>query len=157
VKIVPFQPHQRDAVIALVLPIQTVEFGVSITAAEQPDLAAIEAVYQRGRGGFWVALDDGGAVVGTVGLLDFGSGGALRKMFVRGDHRRTGQGQALLDVAVAHARAGGLPGVWLGTVGAMTAAHRFYERNGFVEVPRDALPPDFPRAPVDTCFYRRDL
>jgi GNAT superfamily N-acetyltransferase len=152
VTIGPFEPAQREAVIALILPIQTEEFGVATTAADQPDLQRIADVYQRGRGGFWVATD-AGQVVGTVGLIDFGDGGALRKMFVRRDRRRTGVGEALLDVAVTHARAAGLPALWLGTVETMTAAHRFYERKGFTRVSPDDLPPAFPRAAVDTVFY----
>jgi hypothetical protein len=39
----------------------------------------------------------------------------------------------------------------------MGAAHRFYERNGFHHVALEALPPDFPRMPVDTVFYAREL
>jgi GNAT superfamily N-acetyltransferase len=152
VSIAPFHPGQRDAVIALIVPIQTEEFGVVISAEDQPDLQQIPRVYQRGRGQFWVATL-GGELVGTVGLLDFGSGGALRKMFVRRDRRGSGLGQALLDTAVGHARAAGLPGLWLGTVEAMTAAHRFYERNGFTRVAPGQLPPDYPRAAVDTRFY----
>jgi GNAT superfamily N-acetyltransferase len=160
-RIEPFQPSQRDEVVDLILPIQTEEFGVAITAADQPDLEWIRQVYQRDRGGFWVALEgsdkDGSAVVGTVGLLDFGGGGALRKMFLRKDRRGTGVGQALLETVLTHARAKALPALWLGTLETMAAAHRFYERNGFVRVGPEALPPDFPRQPVDTRFYRLPL
>ncbi len=35
----PFQPGQEAAVLDLILPIQQIEFGVPITAADQPDLA----------------------------------------------------------------------------------------------------------------------
>lgn len=156
-RIAPFRPGLEPQILGLILPIQQQEFGVAITAADQPDLAAIGAVYQRGRGGFWVGLAEGGEVVGTLGLLDFGSGGAVRKMFLRKDQRGSGLAQALLDTLVARAAGSGLGRLWLGTLSHMRAAHRFYERNGFARIAPEALPPDFPRMAVDTDFYRRDL
>jgi hypothetical protein len=65
--------------------------------------------------------------------------------------------QALLDALLVHARHHGLPGLWLGTLPHMAAAHRFYERNGFLRVAPENLPPDFPRMPVDTVFYTLEL
>ncbi|WP_291272239.1 GNAT family N-acetyltransferase [Geothrix sp.] len=158
-RIQPFQTGLETQVLDLILPIQQVEFGVPITAADQPDLGRIPEVYQSGRGGFWVGLE-GDRVVGTLGLIDFGQapggGGALRKMFLHPDQRGTGLAQALLDTLLAHARTQGLPGLWLGTLPHMAAAHRFYERNNFHRVEPEALPPDFPRMPVDTVFYTRE-
>ncbi|HET8715945.1 MAG TPA: hypothetical protein VFM16_08980, partial [Holophagaceae bacterium] len=58
---------------------------------------------------------------------------------------------------LAQARAGGLPGIWLGTLPQMTAAHRFYEKHGFARIAPEALPPAYPRMPVDTVFYQRGL
>lgn len=160
VVIQPFCPGQEDQVLNLILPIQQVEFGVPITAQDQPDLAHIPEVYQRGRGGFWVAVKRG-QVVGTLGLIEFGQapkgGGALRKMFLRKDQRGSGLAQALLDTLLAHAQTKGLPALWLGTLPHMDAAHRFYERNGFSRVAPENLPQDFPRMAVDTVFYTRAL
>ena len=152
----PFQVGFERQVLDLILPIQQIEFGVPITARDQPDLARIPEVYQAGRGGFWVALAEG-RVVGTIGLIDFGSGGALRKMFLHKDHRGSGLAQALLDTLLDHARSQALPGIWLGTLPHMVAAHRFYERNGFRRVEPEELPLDFPRMAVDTVFYALDL
>ena len=155
-RIAPFTPEHEAQIYGLILPIQQQEFGVPITAADQPDLAKIPEVYQKGRGGFWVGLVDD-EVAGSIGLIDFGSGGALRKMFLRKDQRGSGLAQRLLDTLLAHASATGLPFICLGTLSHMHAAHRFYERNGFTRVEPEALPPDFPRMAVDTVFYRRDL
>ncbi|WP_243287693.1 GNAT family N-acetyltransferase [Geothrix terrae] len=152
----PFQLGLEDQVLDLILPIQQIEFGVPITARDQPDLARISEVYQAGRGGFWVGLAEG-RVVGALGLIDFGSGGALRKMFLRRDHRGSGLAQALLGTLLDHARNHTLPGLWLGTLPHMGAAHRFYERNGFRRVEPEELPLDFPRMAVDTVFYTLDL
>lgn len=155
-RIAPFQPGQEAQVVGLILPIQQQEFRVPITAADQPDLAAIPKVYQQGRGGFWVGLE-GEEVVGTIGLIDFGTGGAIRKMFLRKDQRGSGLAQALLDTLRSHAKAAGLPLLALGTLPHMLAAHRFYERNGFTRLEPEALPPAFPRMAVDTVFYQLDL
>ena len=82
-----FAAGDAAAVASLVLDIQRNEFGISITLADQPDLADVPAAYLRGAGGFWVARE-GSAIVGTIGLIDYGGGeAALRKMFVRRDRR----------------------------------------------------------------------
>lgn len=153
--IASYVPGDEDAIIGLIVPIQAEEFGVPITAADQPDLYDIPGFYLPGAGGFWVARD-GDAVVGTIALKQFGGDqGALRKMFVAPDYRGAPHrlGQVLLDTLIDHARARGLRRILLGTTEAFLAAHRFYERNGFVRITKDALPPDFPLAPVDTRFY----
>jgi GNAT superfamily N-acetyltransferase len=97
-------------------------------------------------------------VVGTVGLIDIGQQQvALRKMFVKASFR--GQTHAvaarLLAAVLDWGAAKGLRDVFLGTTSKYLAAHRFYEKNGFVEVPADGLPAAFPRMAVDTKFYRR--
>ena len=155
-QIVPFRAGLEVSILALILPIQQREFGVQITAEDQPDLRRIPEVYQAGRGGFWVGLD-GDEVVATLGLIDFGGGGALRKMFVRKDQRGSGVAQALLDTLVAHATAAKLPLLALGTLAQMHAARRFYERNGFHSIAPEQLPATFPRMPVDDRFYLRAL
>ncbi len=101
-----------------------------------------------------------GAVVGTIGLRDIGEGrAALRKMFVAPPARGREQGAAaaLLATLVAHARGAGLAEILLGTTETFLAAHRFYEKNGFLAVPQAALPAGFPVMAVDRRFYRLTL
>ncbi len=156
ITIVDYAHADRDQVVALVLDIQRGEFGVPITLADQPDLADIPRVYQRGRGAFWVAKD-GDEIVGTLGLLDAGEC-AVRKMFVRKDRRGArGVASRLFDTLLAHAHAHAVPRLFLGTRPEMLAAHRFYEKNGFRRVDPETLPPPFPRMAVDSVFYGRDL
>ncbi len=159
VVIAPFRAGTEAAIADLIVGIQNGEFGVAITAADQPDLADITGFYCTGAGGFWTA-SVAGEIVGTIALKAFEhDAGALRKMFVapawRG--REHGVGAALLATLLAHARAHGLSHILLGTTAQFVGAHRFYEKNGFVEIAVEALPPTFPRAPVDTKFYRLDL
>ena len=132
IRIEPFAPAYAAAVVALILPIQQAEFGVPLTLADQPDLQDVPGFYQRGSGGFWVALD-GTDVVGTIAVLDIGSGqGALRKMFVCASHRGREHGVAaqLLTTLVASCRAHGIRELFLGTTAPMLAAHRFYDTQG---------------------------
>ena len=154
----PFRPADTEGVAAVIVPIQQAEFGVPIRYEDQPDLQAIPDFYQTGAGGFWVAEAADGNIVGTIGLRDIGEGmAALRKMFVAAGHRGDGTARRLLDVLIAHAKAAGLRTVLLGTTSRFLAAHRFYEKNGFVEIAEGELPASFPRMAVDTKFYRFQL
>lgn len=152
-----FRAGDEQGVIGVILPIQREEFGVAITAADQPDLANIPGFYQSGKGGFWVAEKDG-EIVGTISLKDIGNDeAALRKMFVaaRVRGREFGVAARLLDALMARAADAGLKTILLGTTDKFLAAHRFYEKNGFAEVAAEDLPTSFPRMAVDTKFYRR--
>jgi N-acetylglutamate synthase-like GNAT family acetyltransferase len=155
----PYEPSQKEAVATLITSIQRGEFGIPITLADQPDLQDIPGFYRKGRGNFWVAMRDG-AVVGTIALIDIGEGqGALRKMFVHPDHRggKPGAATVLLDTLLNWAKGKGLEEILLGTTDKFLAAHRFYAKNGFDEIPAATLPDRFPRMAVDSKFYRRRL
>ena len=155
----PYEPRYQEQVEALVLPIQQVEFAVAITREQQPDLMDIPGTFQKGKGNFWLALQDG-AVIGCVGVVDFGGERvALKKMFVHRDFRgkQFGVSAALFAAARAWCQALGVAEIWLGTIAQMTAAHNFYRKNGFVEVSKDELPQGFPLVAVDNKFFRCDL
>lgn len=156
-KIVPFSAELEGQVVELIVGIQRNEFGIPITAEQQPDLRDIRGFYQVRNGNFWVA-SSGGDVVGTIALLDLGNGqGALRKMFVRPDFRGPDKGtaQLLLDALLDWCQARSVRDIFLGTTAQFLAAHRFYERNGFSEIAKSALPAAFPIMEVDTRFYHR--
>jgi GNAT superfamily N-acetyltransferase len=90
-------------------------------------------------------------------LLDIGKGqSALRKMFVKAPFRGPHHGVArrLLEVLLQWCALHDIGEVYLGTTAQFLAAHRFYEKNGFDEIPRAELPPAFPIMAVDTKFYR---
>lgn len=154
-----FEARDANGVMGLILAIQREEFGIAITAGDQPDLAAIPDFYQTGAGDFWVAEAPGGGVVGTIALKDIGGGqAALRKMFVHRDWRgAAGVAQGLLDGLLDAARARGLEEIWLGTTDKFLAAHRFYEKNGFRLAAAESLPAAFPRMAVDSRFYAMAL
>jgi catechol 2,3-dioxygenase-like lactoylglutathione lyase family enzyme/GNAT superfamily N-acetyltransferase len=154
-QVVPFAPEHQADVVDLIVGIQRGEFEIDIDAGRQPDLHDIPSTYQTGAGNFWVALE-GRQVVGTISLLDIGAGrGALRKMFVHPEFRgaRIGTARSLLDTLLAWATERSLREIFLGTTSRFHAAHRFYEKNGFSEIPKDRLPASFPVMEVDTKFY----
>jgi N-acetylglutamate synthase-like GNAT family acetyltransferase len=156
IEIVIYADIYQVDVAGLIVPIQRDEFGVSITIDDQPDLKDIPGFYQNGNGNFWVAVQDG-RVVGTIGVKDIGNSSvALRKMFVHAACRgqQFGVGQALLNTVLEWARHKMVHTILLGTTDQFLAAHRFYEKNGFQEVDRQALPAAFPVMAVDNKFYR---
>lgn len=150
-----FEPADQPGVIDVILPIQREEFGIAITADDQPDLNAIADFYQTGTGDFWVARQ-GDTVVGTIGLKDIGHGqAALRKMFVAAAYRGREYGVAaqLLNRLLEDAKGKGVREILLGTTEKFLAAHRFYEKHGFTEIPKADLPASFPLMAVDSKFY----
>jgi N-acetylglutamate synthase-like GNAT family acetyltransferase len=157
-RITTWTAADRDDVLALIVDIQRSEFGLGITAADQPDLTDVEGFYQAGGGQFWVARHEG-AVVGTIAAFDIGDDiVALRKMFVAREHRGgTGLAASLMRGLVAWASGRGVLTIYLGTTPVMSAAHRFYEKHGFMLIDAGELPASFPRMAVDTRFYRKHL
>lgn len=155
-RVEPYSAQHRSAVTDLILTIQNDEYGIPVTAQQQPDLGDIENFYQRDNGGFWLAQIDN-RVVGTIALKDIGNRqAALRKMFVAAEYRGKpyGTGQALLNTLLSSARERGVSEIFLGTTAQFLAAHRFYEKNGFIEISVPELPAAFPLMQVDSKFYR---
>ena len=154
-KIVPYEDRFREPIIQLILGIQNGEFGVPVTLDDQPDLKNIPVFFHPGESQFWVALI-GNKVVGTIAMFDFGGNQvALRKMFVAKEYRgkEHGVSQALLTHLVEYCRKKNIRDIFLGTLNILHAAHRFYEKNGFSEIPQSALPSKFPLVHIDTKFY----
>ena len=62
-----FTPLYQENILNLIVNIQQKEFGITITAEDQPDLCNIKEFYQNGKGNFWVALFKN-KVIGTISL-----------------------------------------------------------------------------------------
>jgi N-acetylglutamate synthase-like GNAT family acetyltransferase len=154
-----YTPEYQDAIIDLILSIQRDEFKIPITKEDQPDLSNIPNFYQTGKGNFWIALC-GNQVVGTISLIDIGNRqGALRKMFVKADYRGSSYNvsKMLLQKLIIWAREYNYSEIYLGTTEKFLAAHRFYEKNNFIQIAKDTLPAPFPIMKVDTRFYQFKL
>ena len=149
-------PHYQQQVVDFILSIQVGEFSVPITAEAQPDLKIIPEFYQKQNGNLWIAVDDDDKVIGTIALVDFGNASvALRKMFVHKDWRgkEKGVAQQLLNMVFYWCKERGVKNIYLGTIERLHAARRFYQKNGFVQVPKATLPASFPLMAVDDYFY----
>lgn len=111
------------------------EFGLRFGEGSKTDeeLARLPGSYDGGGGAFWVAVDEGGRVVGTCGVFPVAPGDMeLRKMYLHADTRGMGLGKRLLEESIAWCRAKGAGRVVLDTTEQMTRAIAFYEANGFV-------------------------
>jgi N-acetylglutamate synthase-like GNAT family acetyltransferase len=158
-RVVEYEDKYQQAVVDLILPIQQNEFNVPATIKDQPDLLNISSFYKKSKGNFWVALYEN-EVIGTIAVVDFSEDqAALRKMFVHRDHRgkEKGVGQQLLNELKNWCKSKGIDELFLGTFKSMRAAHRFYEKNGFVELKKEGLPATFPLVSYDNMFFTCNL
>lgn len=154
-----YSPQYQEQVINFILNIQQNEFNVPISLEEQPGLLEISAFYQKDKGNFWIAVEQD-TVIGTMALVDLDNNQAtLQKCFVRKEYRGKdiGVGQELLNSLLRWAESQSIREIYLGTTEAYKAGHRFYEKNGFIEISKSDLPNNFPLLKVDTKFYKYEL
>ena len=154
-RITPYTDEDTDPIVDLITTIQIQEFGVATSAEKQPDLRDILGYYQQESGNFWLAFVDD-ELVGTIAIKDVGSGiTALRKMFVKKEYRGKVRGiaTALMATLLDWSGEQGVREIYLGTVDVYHAAHRFYEKSGFVEVTRGQMPSSVPLMDVDVKYY----
>lgn len=155
----PVYNAYQQQILALVLPIQQIEFNVPVTLEGQPDLLDVNKYYHQTGGGFWGAELDG-ELIGTIALISIGHrSGAIRKMFVKKECRGSQQGVArrLLETLITYCIEQGLIDLYLGTVDILKAAHRFYEKNGFIRVKSEEMPAYFPRMMGENVYYHLSL
>ncbi|MBO4297980.1 MAG: GNAT family N-acetyltransferase [Clostridia bacterium] len=124
-----------DAAVESIIRTCLLEFGGDRpgTAWYDPGLGHFSQVYAVEGRRYWVAEDEAGRVAGGVGIGELpGVPGVceLQKMYCLKEARGTGAAKLLLDAAFSFAR-GRYRQCYLETFGNMTAAHRFYEKNGF--------------------------
>ena len=100
---------------------------------EVPELRALASHFARAGGALWAAEREG-QVVGMVGTRPLGHDAAweICRMYVARESRGTGLAGRLLELAEGHARAAGAARLVLWTDTRFGAAHRFYERRGYV-------------------------
>lgn len=160
IKIELLEKVDKAQIIGLILPIQQIEHKVPVTIEDQPDLLDIEKYYHQTGGGFW-GVKHQGEIIGTIALIKMREkqGGVIRKMFVKKEFRgkELSIAQRLLDYLINYARKNGITDLYLGTVDLLKAAIRFYEKNHFIQIEKNALPPNFPLVKVDNTFYHLKL
>jgi len=155
----PLDNRYCARIIDVILPIQQIEFNIPVTLEGQSDLLDIETYYIGTGGNFWGAFSQG-KLVGTIALIATGhQAGAIRKMFVKKEFRGKDLGiaQQLFTTLVEYCKGPGIADLYLGTVEVLSAAQRFYERNGFHRMEKEQLPAYFPLMPADNVFYHLHL
>ena len=152
-----FQRDDQLAVERLVLTIQRDEFGLALSAENQPDLHDIAAFFSHPNSAFWVAeAGQSQAIIGCIGLEALaGNVAAMRKFMVHPDWRgkATGVAASLNATFEAHAQKNNMTQIVLSTVDVTKAAQRFYQNIGYAGVLIDQLPKAFAPGVVDTLFY----
>jgi len=86
--------------------------------------------------GFIVA-EEGGRIIGAVGLEKFGSIALLRSAVVSNEHRGSGVGRRLVEHILERAEKDGIEELFLLT----TTAEDYFPRVGFTRTTRSAVPP----------------
>ncbi len=149
-QIIPFENRYQYAISSMMDQIQE-EFEIPFRNPNGKQISDIA----DGENLFWVAVE-GGRVLGTIGLSRIDNTHAfLRHLFVAKEARgEQGVARSLLDTALNKAEQLDCESLYLGTMEQFKAAQRFYDKNGFVRIPREALPQQMPVSPMDTVFYR---
>jgi N-acetylglutamate synthase and related acetyltransferases len=95
-----FTKKDADGVKDLILSILTKEYPFDKNAYSDSDLTRIDEVYGGKKDSFMV-IEDGGDIVGTVGIKEDSKESALlRRLFVDLKHRKLGYGTELLNKAI---------------------------------------------------------
>ena len=150
----PFAPEDQSGVEKLVLTIQRDEFGLELTADNQPDLKDVVGFFSGEGSAFWVAVAHG-QIVGCIGLQAIDCCvAAMRKFMVHQDWRgrELGVAKALNEFFTRHAREIGTTTLALSTVHETKAAQAFYRRAGYRDVTREDMPAGFVPGIIDVVF-----
>jgi putative acetyltransferase len=110
--------------------------GCFYVEAEFPELAHPSTHYAARAGAVWVA-EEAGAIVGSFAVAATTDPAVfeISKVYLAAPVRGRGLAQALLGLALDHARAHGGRTVRLWTDTRFLDAHRFYEKSGFSRMP----------------------
>ncbi|MFM0240416.1 GNAT family N-acetyltransferase [Paraburkholderia phytofirmans] len=156
-KIVEYRPEFTDGVIDLILTIQNVEAGLNISLEQQPDLLSIGSNYPQAGGGFWVAVDESGDVIGSVGLRrETEEVAVLKKFFVKDSYRGAGVAAGLFDRLLAFADQSGVRTILLDTPSIASRSHAFYRKKGFRQIDRSDAPITYEYPDRDSLLFRLD-
>jgi DNA-binding MarR family transcriptional regulator/N-acetylglutamate synthase-like GNAT family acetyltransferase len=149
----------RKQIVNMVADIQKNEFSIPITnEINACIMRAEEEFYYNNSYNFWYAVDDAGAIIGSIGLKHLDSKNAeMKKFFVVKKYRGKGVAQKLLQTLAKAAKKHGFKRILLGSEGTLKAAHRFYEKYGFTEIERSELPETFQICELDSVFCRCEL
>lgn len=146
----------RKQIINMVEEIQKMEFSIPVTKEMNLGILKAEGEYSYNSScNFWYAVNGEGKVVGSIGLKRIDDRtGEIKKLFVVKEYRGKGVAQKLLDTLLKATAKHQFSRIYLGTVGKLDAARRFYEKYGFSEISQKELPRGFEVNPLDNKFYK---
>jgi len=128
-----FTKNDAAGVKELILSILTREYPFDKKAYSDSDLDRIGEVYGGDKESFMI-IEDGGGVVGTVGVKEDASQTALlRRLFVDLKHRKKGYGSELIDRAIAFCKEKGYKRVYFRCTDRMGDAMKLCIKKGFKE------------------------
>ncbi|WMJ80223.1 GNAT family N-acetyltransferase [Clostridium sp. MB40-C1] len=155
-----YDDKYKQEVIDLILHIQNVEYGVGISIEDQTDLLDINRNYIECGGCFWVALNEEGKVVGSIGVqIKTKEIAVLKKLFVYKEYRgkEIGIGQKLYDLVIDFAKSKNISTIFLDSPDKTKRAHNFYRKSGFVEIGKEELPIAYDYPDRNSLIFRLDL
>ncbi|CAN5911616.1 GNAT family N-acetyltransferase [soil metagenome] len=152
IRIEIYQPLFQPRIDEMMVRIQQ-EFSEQITSRHS---TVLPEVYHLPGQKYWVAFH-GEKVIGTIGLVLYENGNAVVKRMMadpsyRGKDFPTAK--SLLETAFNWAHEQSVKRIYLGTMHQFIAAQKFYLKNGFTEIEKKELPPDYTLNPMDTLFYK---
>jgi putative acetyltransferase len=127
----------QDGLIALIGGVFAEYPGCILDLGEMPELCRIASYFHEHEGRGWVAENDSGELVGSIGFSPSvePNGIELKKLYVRDTERRTGLGARLVELVEAEARRRNALFIDLWSDTRFTTAHAFYERRGWIKGP----------------------
>lgn len=129
-----FNKDDAKGVKELILSILTKEYPFDKSAYSDSDLDKIQEVYGGTKDSFMV-IEEGGAVVGTVGVKEDSKESALlRRLFVDIKHRNKGYGKELITSAINFCKEKAYKRIYFRCTDRMEAAMNLCLKNGFKEV-----------------------
>lgn len=121
----------QDGARELILSILTKEYPFDRSAYADSDLYDLLGTYNGPRDTFLV-LEDGGQIIGTVGIKEESAELALlRRLFVNPTHRRKGYGQKLMNQALSFCKENGYDRIVFRTTSRMVQAIELCRKRGF--------------------------
>jgi len=153
IRIIPFEDHHQPGIDLLMASIAG-EYDETIFSPQSKTMR--EASLFPGHY-YWVACA-GNTILGTVGLCTLGDRHVeLKRLFLHHQSRGKGIAQDLLNTVITSAKSMGISAIYLGTMNQFKAAQAFYEKNGFIKIPKSLLPGGFVANPIDSLFYKKEL
>lgn len=135
IRIIPYEDRYRDDMIFMILAAKD---ALGRVPTLNPDLLDVPGHYLRRGGGFFLAVDGGGRVVGSAGFsrIDGTDGAFVHRLYVKPSLKRRGVGSALLAAVERGMRGKGVRVSWvhLGEPREQWfESYAFYPKHGYLE------------------------